>query len=455
MFNLSFKSILKETKGYPKNIPFKEIEIKNIVIDDKDVSKNSVFIAIIGKNFNGHDFVPLAFKKGAAFAITEKEVANFPQIVVKNTREAFLKIASLNRSFFNGFLFGITGSVGKTSTKDMLAIILNDQMNTLKTIGNLNNDIGVPKTLLNLSPLHKAAVIEMGMSALGEIKVLSKAARPTAAIITNIGISHIEFLKTKENILKAKLEILEGMPKNSNLFLNGDDEYLKNLKLKDNNIVFCGIKNKNAAYSARNIKQVKLSTQFDLYEENEFKTTIVLPTLGKHNILNSLLVIAASHFIKISFEEIKDSLKKFVPSAMRQNIFEKNGIIILSDCYNASPQSVVAAIKTLKKIAISSNRKIAILGSMLELGEISKQEHFKIGQFVAKNKIDALWCLGEETKEMVKGATKENKNFDVKYFTTRQDLIDHIKKNAKLNDIMLFKASLGMNFKEIITNSFF
>lgn len=452
MFKLTINEIVKAVNGYSKNIENDNISIEKVVIDDHEIEKNCAFIAIVGKKFDGHTFCENAIKKGAYLLIVEKEIKNFPQIIVKNTTKAFLDIAALNKKKFKGKLTGVTGSVGKTTTKDMLGQILEQSFKTLRTYKNLNNEFGLSKTVLNLDETYKAAVVEMGMSNLGEISALSKTCQPDIGIITNIGVSHLEFLKTRENILKAKLEILDGMKKNTPLILNGDDDFLKNLNIKDHKITLCGIKNNMNLYRAKNIKQILLSTVYDLYKKDKFLTQITLPTIGEHNVLNSLLSIAAAELYSVSIEKIKEALKNFVPSGMRQNIYTINEIIVIADFYNASPDSMKASIKTLSKIP-SKGRKIAVLGSMLELGDISKTEHQKIGEFAVKNNLDFLYCYGEETKEMVLGAKeekeKQQKNCTIKHFNTKKDLICCLKENIMAQDVILFKASLKMNFEEI------
>lgn len=452
MFSLTIKEIVKAVNGYSKNIKNDNIFIEKVVIDDHEIEKNCAFVAIVGKKFDGHNFCENAIRKGAYLLIVEKEIKNYPQIVVKNTTKAFLDIAALNKSKFKGKLTGVTGSVGKTTTKDMLGQILDKSFKTLKTYKNLNNEIGLSKTVLNLDDSYKAAVVEMGMSNLGEISELSKTCQPDIGIITNIGVSHIEFLKTRENILKAKLEILDGMKKNTPLILNGDDDFLKNLDIKDHKITLCGIKNNMNIYSAKNIKQVSLSTVYDLYRENKLLTQITLPTIGEHNVLNSLLSIAAANYYSVPIEKIKEALKNFIPSGMRQNIYTMNGIIAIADFYNASPDSMKASIKTLLKIP-SKGRKIAVLGSMLELGDVSKIEHQKIGEFAVKNNVDFLYCYGEETKEMMLGANeekeKQQKKCTIKHFNNKKDLICCLKENIIAQDVILFKASRSMNFEEI------
>lgn len=461
MFNLSFNEILKKTNGIKKNITQEQenMPFNELYINDKETTKNSIFLAIVGKNFDGHNFCKSAIKKGASFAITEREIKNIPQIIVKNTKKALIEISALNRSFFKENLVGITGSVGKTTTKDMLATILNSSFKTLKTFGNYNNEIGMPKTILKLNPSFKACVVEMGMSNFGEIKTLSKACCPTVGIITKIGTSHIEFLKTKENILKAKLEILEGMQKNAPLILNGEDQLLKNLHFKDHETILCGTENENNRYFAKNIKQNKLKTSYNLYEKEKFLTEIELPTIGKHNVLNSLLAIAAAIYCKVPLEKIKESLKNFTPFKLRQNIHNVNNITFIADCYNASPESVVAAIEILNNIK-NKGKKIAVLGDMLELGNFSSKAHFSVGEFAMRNYVDVLFCYGDNSKNTILGAKDElkNKNHNInkkiKHFTEKKDLIKEIKETLNEGDVILFKASLGMNFEEIFNAIF-
>ena len=466
MFSFNILELAKTLDGKIKNIKNLNKHINKIIIDSRDMNtienketeKNAAFLAIIGENFDGHKFCEYAIKKRAAFAIVEKEIAKIPQIIVKNTRKAFLKLAELNRSKFKGKLTAITGSVGKTTTKDMLAEILKSCYQTLKTYKNFNNEIGLPKTILNLDENYNACVVELGMSNFKEIKTLSLTCKPNIAIITNIGTSHIEFLKTKENILKAKLEILEGMEKNSPLILNQDDPMLKNLEIKNHKIVGCGIENSMAIYSAKNLKQLSTSTKYDLHKKGNFLSQIVIPTIGEHNVLNSLLAIAAADLYGIEIENIKRSLKNFNPPDMRQNIHIIDGIIAIADFYNASPESMRASIKTLSKME-TKGRKFAVLGSMLELGEISKKEHFEIGKFVIKNKVNFLYCYGDDAFYICKGAKEETEktNYDckIKYFSNRNELIDSLKANLKKDDVVLFKASRKLSFEDVFNRIFY
>ena len=457
MFSITINKILNAVSGHAKNIENENLIVSSVKTNHKEVELNSVFVALVGKNFNGHNFAKKAVENGALVVVTEKELENLPQIVVENTKIALLKIAELNKSMFLKKLVAITGSVGKTTTKDMLAEILNSCFKTLKTKKNLNNEIGLSQTLLELNSSYEAAVVELGMSNFGEIEALSKACKPDIGIITNIGISHIEFLKTKENILKAKLEILKGMKKNSVLILNADDCYLKNIKLKDHTIIFCGIKNKNSTYYAKKIKQINTTTHFQLFKKNKFVAEITLPTIGEHNVLNSLFAIAAAELFNIPIEKIKPALKSFCPSDMRQKIYNFNEIIAIADFYNATPESTKAAIKVLKQLG-ENTRKIAVLGSMLELGKFSKKAHLSIGKFVAKNQIDILFCYGVNAKEIEIGAKTVKKDLNkqilIKHFNNKNKLIKSLKQTLTKNDVVLLKASRKMKFEDVFNSIF-
>ncbi len=426
-----------------------EANITEICTDTRQLSDGCLFLAIRGDRFDGHDFVSYAFEKGAVAAITENQIENYPCIVVKDTRKAFLDLAKYYRKLFNLTLVGVTGSVGKTTTKEMIALVLSEKYTTLKTEGNLNNEIGLPKTLLGINKEHKAAVIEMGMSDFGEIERLSDTAMPTISVITNIGFSHIENLKTQEGILKAKLEILSGMSEDAPLVVNADDKLLNTLKGTLNRTVFTyGIENKTADYLAESIHEGNESTAFTVkYQEKAVEIT--LPCIGRHNILNALSAFCIGINSGVSEAEIVNALKKYKPNGLRQNIVKKGEQTIIIDCYNASPDSMKASLSVLLQIKAENNgRKIAVLGDMLELGAMSKQLHENVGKLSEMADVDKLFTYGKESAYIAEKA----QDLGVETFHTddKIKLINALKAYLKVDDVVLFKGSRGMRLEEVI-----
>ncbi len=453
---IKIKDVVDSVYGVAKHVTCKEI--KDVVIDNRCVTDGCAFVAIKGDRFDGHDFIQSAIDKGASVVITEKEQLLVPQIIVEDTQRALLDLACLNRSRFSGMLVGITGSVGKTTTKEMVAKVLSSKINVLKTIGNLNNKIGLSKTLFGLDSSHEVAVIEMGMSNAGEISALSQTSKPTVGIITNIGISHIENFESRDGILKAKLEILDGMPNGSTLIVSGDNDKLKDLILPDHTIVRCGIENKNCDYFADNIKTDGLKTEFDVKYKGNI-VHVMIPTVGSHNVLNALYGFAVGIIANIEPDEIAKALGEYQAVGMRQKIFNIDGVTVMGDCYNASPESMKAAMTALMTIPCKG-RRIAVLGDMLELGDISLKSHQDVGSTAASFGIDEVYCCGKNAKHIYEGAINycNSKNEDcssqVKYFEDREDLVKELKKEIKRGDAVLFKASRMMKFEDIMDSVF-
>ncbi len=452
MDRLSINDIIKAVSGIGKNI--KEKTIDNIVIDDRKVTQNCIFVAIKGERFDGHDFIESAIDKGVAAVITEREIPLIPQIVVEDTKRALLDIASFNRSRFSGMVVGVTGSVGKTTAKDMIAKVLSLKMHVLKTQGNLNNAIGLSRTLFGLDSSHQAAVIEMGMSNSGEISALSQTSKPTVGIITNIGVSHIENLGSRDEILKSKLEILDGMSESSPLIVGGDNDKLKNLVLPHNKVIKCGIENEECDYRAFNIESNGFDTEFDV-EYKTGKTHVKIPTIGEHNVLNALFGFAVGVLAKIEPEQIADALYTYEPTGMRQNISKINGVIVIGDCYNASPDSMRAALSSLMTIPCSG-RRIAVLGDMLELGSIAESSHIEIGELAAGFGVDFIYCYGDLARYIYKGALKccelnDNVNNDnIAYFNDKETLAVKLRETIKPGDAVLFKASRAIKLEDVM-----
>ncbi len=422
--------------------------INRVSIDSRDVDDKTIFFAIKGERFDGHDFIPSVVQNGVGVIVSHKKTdCNVPVIYVKDTKKALLDFANYYRMSIEGLtVVGLTGSVGKTTTKEMVACVLAQNGETIKTEGNLNNEIGVPKTLFRLEKSTKNAVVEMGMDGPGQITVLSECARPDCAIITNVGVSHIENLGSREGILQAKLEILKGLKKGSTIFLNGDNDMLSTVKSDDFRIVFFGIENKNCHILAKNITEIGFSTTFTAVC-GDVRQKITIPTVGIHNVYDALAAFAVGMEYKISPERIATGLAEYTPSGMRQNIKEAGAITVIEDCYNASPDSQKAGLNSLCKIA--KGRKIAVLGDMLELGNYSETAHRNVGEYAAECDVDVLYTYGEQSRYMADSAKKSGL-LSVESFCDKIELINTLLCEIKPGDTVLFKASRGMKLEEVI-----
>lgn len=423
--------------------------IKRISLDSRDIDGNTLFFAIKGERFDAHNFAQQVSESGAAALVCHKKVdVSCPVIYVDDTKTALLKLSSYYRNKFGDLiLIGLTGSVGKTTTKEMTACVMEQKYKTLKTEGNFNNEIGMPKTLFRLEKDTECAVIEMGMSEFGEISALSNAAEPNCAIISNIGVSHIENLGSRDGIFKAKLEMLEGLKKGSPLILNGDDDKLSTVKNDDFNVLFFGIKNENCDVRATDIKEGDLHTDFTVVCKDG-KQNVTLPTVGIHNVYNALAAITVGLCFGVTLEQAANGLKDYVPSGMRQRIKKLGNITFIEDCYNASPDSQKAALNSLCTIA--NGRRIAVVGDMLELGSYSETAHRQVGEYAAEKKIDLLYTLGENSKYTADSARLSGLK-NVFEFTDKQDLADALIQELKDGDTVMFKASRGMRLEEVFT----
>lgn len=443
MVKLKISEIAKACNG-EYNI---DAEITSVAIDTRKIEKGCLFICIKGERFDAHQFIDEAFAKGAsAVMISEDIELDKPFVKVDDTAKQMLILAGYYRSKFDIPIVALTGSVGKTTTKEFTHLVVNSKYNAIKTLGNLNNEIGLPQMLFMLDKSTEAAVIEMGMNHFGEIHRLSTATQPTMGIITNIGVSHIENLGSREGILKAKLEILDGLKKGSPLLLNSDNDLLSTVKNDDYKIYFYAVEN-NADFKAVNIKENLNSTSFTVcYFGKEQDVTI--PAIGIHNVYNALVAFAVGILLDIDANTASDALKNYSPSGMRQKVVDINGITSVEDCYNASPDSMRAGITTLA--GIKAVKKIAVLSDMLELGEYSKHAHYEVGKMTAENKIDYLLCVGNDAKYIVDGA-KDNGLQNAYIFNSKSELTDKLAEIASKGDAVLFKASRGMKLEEVIS----
>lgn len=452
MERISLNQITEAVSGVI-NAPFDD-EIADVCIDTRKITPGCLFIAIKGEHYDGHDFIEEAYAKGAVAVVSEKKyVTTKPLIHVIDTRQALLDLAAYYRRLFSIDVVGITGSVGKTSTKEMVYAVLASQYKTVKTKGNLNNEIGMPMTLFSLDNSYEAAVVEMGMSDYGEISRLSRTLKPTIGIITNIGISHIQNFGSMENILKAKLEILDGMDQDTPLILNKDDDLLCDYieKEKYNEILSFGINNTTADVKASNIIHHNMSAEFDVHCFGQH-IHVTIPVMGKHNVYNTLAAVCVGLVLKIPLNKICESFQNYQNAPLRQNIYENNGIKILEDCYNASPDSIQAALDVLQEIPCEGKR-VAVLGDMLELGEYSEQAHRSVGKHVAEANIDLLICYGKEAMQIKESAIINGMVY-AHYFESKNTLIDFIRQNIYKGDAILFKASRGIKLEEVLQEVF-
>lgn len=442
---LSLEEIAKATNG---TLHGENKTITNVSIDSRTVAENGLYIAIRGDRFDGHSFTGAAIENGASACLLEEAPKEeIPYVLVKDTRIAFLALASYYRQSFPSLrVVGLTGSVGKTTTKEMIWAVLSEAYNTLKTEGNLNNEIGMPKTLLRLNEEIEAAVIEMGMSDFGEIDRMTRSCLPDLSVITNIGTSHIEFLGSRDGILQAKTEILHGMKPGSTLLLNGDDDKLWGYENPDYVLSYFAIDNENAAVRAKDIVMHGAETDFTVcFPEGTQKVTI--PTIGKHNVYDALAAFSVGLALKIAPEKIAEGLSKYKTVGLRQKIEEKNGVTVIADCYNASLDSQKAALNVLAEYP--AKRRIAVLGDMLELGDFSKEAHKRVGEYAAEKNLDLLFCYGEASKEIANGA---GDSIETKHFLDKKALEMALLETLRAGDAVLFKASRGMKLEEIIEN---
>lgn len=446
MLELNLQEIVKATKGaLLKEADVKEI--KAVSTDTRKIEEGTMFIALKGENFNGNNYVLDAFNKGAKIAIVDEVKCDLNElkgdvalIKVQNTGRALMDLAKFYREKLGLKVVGITGSAGKTSTKDLVAAVLSDKYKVFKTKGNFNNEIGLPLMILELDSTYDVAILEMGMRGLGQIKELAEIASPDLGIITNIGISHIEILKTRENILKAKMEIATFFDKNNTLVVCGNDDFLGALPEAKYKIVKTGV-GENFEIGAKNIALEELSSKFTVYDgEKEEEFSLDMP--GEHNISNLMLGIAIAKELGVSFEEMKRGLKNIEATSMRLELIKKDGFSILNDCYNSSPVAVKSAIDVMKNI--EGKRRIAVLGTMRELGHKSEEAHMEIGKYAKENGIEKVLCFGDFSENI-----KEGYGEGCTVYENKEELIKDLLNIICEGDIILVKASRSLKFEEI------
>lgn len=448
---IEIETMAKECNGEIKTRGIEQY-ISKFCSDTREIQKGEMFISIKPEDgSDGTKYIIEAFEKGAIGCITEYEIAeeilqtykDKTIIKVKDTIKAIQNLAKYKRELYSIPVVGITGSVGKTTTKEMIASVLEKKYKIAKTRENYNNHIGVPLTILDWEEDIEVAIVEMGMNHLGEISILTNIAKPTIAVITNVGTAHIGLLGSKENILKAKLEILEGLPKEGKVVINNDNDMLNSAEISFEKVTY-GIEHESM-YNAKNIVINEFQTEYTI-NINEAEYKVLIPASGKHFVWNSMCAIAVGNMLKVEEQKMIEAIKNFKNTGKRIEIKEINNIKMINDYYNANLDSVKAALEVLNKIR--AKRKLAILGDMRELGEYEEELHRKVGKEIIKNKIDVLVTVGN----LAKYVAQEAENLGLKQiyvFENNESCIQNLKDIIKKDDVVLIKASKSMHFEEI------
>lgn len=425
----------------------KDREIMGAVNDNRKVEKDFLFIPMVGARVDGHDFIEDAFSKGALASLSERELSEVsgPYIIVEDTKVALKQIATAYRMQLDIPVIGVIGSVGKTSTKEMLSSVLSVKFNVLKTEGNFNNEIGLPLTICRIKDEHEVAVVEMGISDFGEMHRLGDIAKPDVVVMTNIGQCHLEFLKTRDGILKAKTEVFEHMSKKGIVVLNGDDDKLINADTLGHKKVFYGLNGQEVSASDISAEGVTATKATISVGDEKFDVTIGLP--GSHNVMNALAAAAVAKELGLSCQEIKKGLENAGTIAGRNNIITVRDITVIDDCYNANPVSMKASIEVLGK---APGRTIAVLGDMGELGEDERALHYEIGQALEDNHIGYVFTVGELSEEINKSLSQKNSSCMAHHYSKVEDMLVDLIPIIRGGDTILVKASHFMNFSTVV-----
>ncbi|MCL1828568.1 MAG: UDP-N-acetylmuramoyl-tripeptide--D-alanyl-D-alanine ligase [Oscillospiraceae bacterium] len=423
-------------------------EISFITTDSRKSAAGCLFAAIKGERSDGHDFTDAAAAGGALCCLCKREPDNaaLPYIKVDSTLSALSDIAAFYRSLFDIPVLGITGSVGKTSTKDMTASILSQKYNTLKTRGNFNNELGVPLTVFELNEKHEAAVIEMGISDFYEMDRLARIVKPDMALYTVIGHSHLEFLKSREGVFRAKAEMLRHVPDKGTVFINGDDDLLRKAEYRQKTVTF-GF-GKNCDVRAENPSSAGVAvTKCDIISGDR-RISALIRAHGEHMIYAALGGAAVGMHLGLSNAEIQKGVSEYEPASRRSVLKETAFCTVIDDCYNANPNSVEAALGSMRSF---KGRKVCILGDMRELGPASEELHRRVGQVAALSGTDLLICCGAEAEYIYHGAFESEMKPKLKYFASKKELTGALSDLIERGDTVLVKASRGAGFEEIVT----
>lgn len=452
MKNMTLDAIAKAVGGKLYNSDgYEGISAKGVVIDSRQVEEGYIFIAIKGERVDGHDFVDSVYEKGAFAVVSERELAtDRPYILVKSSTEALKDMAEYYRSTLDVKLIGITGSVGKTSTKEFIASVLSEKYNVLKTEGNFNNEIGLPLTILRISEEHQIAVIEMGISHFGDMKPLGLIAKPDICVITNIGYCHLENLVDRDGVLREKSSMFDYASEDAKYVLNLDDDKLATItEVKGKAPVFISFDDGEAPVHVKSVTSSGIEGTLCSVDVNGHEMSVNVPLPGRHMVLNALIACAVGDICGLTTDEMKAGIEKMQPVGGRVNIIKKNGFTIIDDCYNANPVSMKASVDVL---SYAQGRKVAILGDMFELGKDEAKLHGAIGEHIANTDTYLLMTIGELSKNIDEQAKLNGFKGIIVHSDTLEEFLGIYSQYLEDGDTILVKASHGMHLEKIINS---
>jgi len=422
---------------------YEQAAVSAVKIDSRETGPGDLFVAVVGENHDAHKFLPDVYTRGAVCAVVDREIAHEPYIRVDSTNQALKDIAEYYRGQMRAKVVAVTGSVGKTTAKEMIAAVLAEKYNVLKTTGNFNNEFGVPQVMFMLEESHEIAVVELGMSGFGEIRSLSKITRPDACVIMNIGESHIGNLGSREGILKAKCEIFDYCKPGAPAFINGDDTLLKSLN-RENTITFGKSAGNDA--SLTKISHADLCGTRFAADVLGKRMALFIPKPGEYLVYPALCAAAIGKHFGLNAAQIARGIEAFVPADMRMDIIETGKLTVINDVYNACKASILAGADTLR---FAQGRSVAVVGDILELGEFSQRIHFETGQELGRLGIELIICVGDHAMYMAEGA-QETSRGKVVYFKSQDALFAKLTELIDEGDTVFVKASRGMKFEHIV-----
>ena len=453
-------ALARMCRGVLQNEENSNIKINSLCTDSREADENTAFFALVGERVNGHDYISAAIAAGCRCIISQEPVLpeivgeNVAVIAVKDSEMALSYMASAQLDGRTYPVVAVTGSVGKTTTKDMIAAVMNEGKRTYVSSGNHNSVIGMPLSVMEIPEDCECAILEMGMSDFGEIERMSLVAEPDIAVITNIGSSHMETLGDRRGICRAKLEVLCGLKKGGYLILNGDEPLLSNIGGRSYHTLYVSLTRSNADFFAQNIRVELGGTHFDVVHKGVVYPDFYIPVSGRHNVWAALYAFAVATLQGLSPKQIQNGLLHFCPADMRQQITNLGGVTLIEDCYNASPESMRAAIDVLCECAPKDGRRVAVLGDMLELGKDSIALHRSVGEYLQSRGIDLLVAVGNDGVEIAQGAAAQGMNpANILLFLDRNN-IESITKGLtsriSAGDTLLFKASRGVRLERVV-----